>query len=296
MKPESRWMVRAEDGAGMQYNEYSIREIDSEGYPRFIERPYDEVAVLAQLPHNVAKWIYVRCSDTRKWIVSPLGIRVFGMDSAAREAFRNRTSESMEILEERKQTLQKLVQNEPVSLVDALRELCFRPNSDDPRYSTNIEHWLNLNQECVLNAAKRGELLISTQFTAPTVRIMDLVRYLADDKQKHNPVCDYFWRYAYRQIIKDGWMPGKEFGQLVEVGPENLTPVQREIVLILANRAMKGEAIAIAMNRSYGGYVKGELSGLVKRGILKSARRGGAGYTLMPKYRYLLKALLGDNL
>jgi len=219
--PESRWMVRAEDGVASPLAESNILETDEIGRLKFLEISYDDAVLIGQLPHDVAARLYIPSKDGRSWDLSPIGTEILGMDARAKQAVEERRPEGREALEERKARLSELAKDDPHPLPYALVQLCLNPKSSDPRV-------VKRNQEKVVKDADKGELRLSYEYGKPFVRIMDLVHYLAEDEHKHNPMCDFLWRYAYRQIVAEKWRPEYESALQAKAGAqaEERTPTE----------------------------------------------------------------------
>lgn len=200
----NEWMVRCVDGTALPLLK---SEFDSR---RHLTIPYDDAVLIGQLPSEVKRRLCVRNETGQGWVLSPTGKEILSMDNQARQVFETRAPESKEILEERKARLTELAKGDPNPLAFALRELCFRPDSWDPRFrgQQNLEYLMGNDRERVERDAREGRLRVRYESGIPIVLIMDLVRYLADIPPKLYPRRDFHWTHAYRRIIEEKWQPG----------------------------------------------------------------------------------------
>lgn len=110
--------------------------------------------------------------------------------------------------------------------------------SNDPRYAKETKETLDRiikrGVEKVLDDAKTGNLLLFPQGNSHAIRVMDLVRFLADDGQRHYPVTDYFWRHAYRRIVAEGWTP-----EATTVSADQVRPSLKRVDASLGNSSRK---------------------------------------------------------
>jgi len=202
----TRWMVRVKDGATFMFDGDSFTKKDEKGRPQFLEITCDLATLIGQLPRDIGPTLFDESEDGKGWVLTAFGWDFLSRDARAGEAFEQGQPEAVEVLEERKAWLSVLMQDDPHPLAYALAQLCFKPNSADPRYARSQGAVAQRNREKVEADAGKGKPRLFESGN-PHVRIMDLVRYLAEDEQRHYPVCDFLWRHAYRQIVAEGWKP-----------------------------------------------------------------------------------------
>ena len=210
----SKWMVRCEDGRESQFLEHAFNN------ERHLEISYYDAVLIGQLPNEIKGHLYVRNEAGKGWRLSPTGEEILGMDDRARQAFETETPESKEVIQERKRRLTELAKDDPIPLAYALRQLCMKPNSCDPRFANclNLDRSLDLDRERVEKEAGEGKLHLFSERGGYSVRIMDLVHYLAERHPKHYPMREFRWTYAYRRIIAEGWQPGQTGTQAATPG------------------------------------------------------------------------------